>query len=407
MINPSIKNDFPILSIKVNEKPLIYFDNCATTHKPNIVIDKLVEYYKQTNANIHRGIHYLSEKATEEYEESKQKVAKFINARSEKEIIYTRNTTESINLVAYSWGAANLKKGDLVLSTELEHHSNIVPWQILRDKIGIQLEYIPIKDDFSIDQDKYDKLLLKKPKLVTFVHASNVTGTVTQAKEIIGKAREAGAITLLDAAQSVPHMKTDVQNCNCDFLVFSAHKMCGPTGIGVLYGKKEILEDMPPFLGGGEMIKSVSYEKSSWNNLPWKFEAGTPNVAAGVGFGTTIDYLSKIGIEKIEEYERDLTSYALKRLEEIKGLKVFGQGDSREKRGSMISFTMENVHPHDIAQVLNDDGIAIRSGHHCAQPLHKKFKIPATARVSFYFYNNKEEIDKMIESLHKVLNIFK
>lgn len=406
MLDPSIRADFPILSVKVNNKPLAYFDNSATSQKPRAVIDKITEYYRKTNANIHRGIHYLSEKATEEYEESKRKVAKFIGAKSEKEIIYTRNATESINLVAYSLAATNLKKGDLIISSEMEHHSNIVPWQLLKERIGIKLEFIPVKEDFTLDLDVYKKLLKNKPKLATFVHASNVLGTINPVKEMTQMAHKAGAKVLIDGAQSAPHMKIDMQDIDCDFFAFSAHKMCGPTGIGVLYGKEKLLEEMAPFLAGGDMIKQVTLKKSSWNNLPWKFEAGTPNIADGIAFGATIDYLNAIGMNEIEEHERELVSFALKKMQKVKGFEVFGQDDSVEKRGGVIAFALKCAHPHDIAQILNDEGIAIRSGHHCAQPLHKKFRKAATARVSFYLYNTIEEVDRMIAALKKVVQMF-
>jgi cysteine desulfurase/selenocysteine lyase len=407
MLNSTIREDFPILKIKVNGKPLIYLDNCATSQKPQVVIDKLVEYYTKTNANIHRGIHYLSEKATEEYDNSKIKVVKFINAKSEKEIIYTRNTTESINLIAYSWGLENLKKNDIIVTTEAEHHSNIVPWQLLCEKTGAKLKYIPVKPDFTLDLEKYKKLLERKPKLVTLVHASNVIGLVNPIKEMTKMAHNSGAIVLIDAAQSAPHMKIDVDDIDCDFLAFSSHKMCGPTGIGVLFGKQEILEKMPPFLAGGDMIKRVEYEKSTWNKLPWKFEAGTPNIADAIAFGTAIDYLEEIGMEAIEKHERELTSYALDKLKEVKGFEVFGLSDTSGQRGGMIAFTLKDAHPHDIAQILNEEGIAIRSGHHCAQPLHTKFKKAATARISFYIYNTKEDVNKTIEALKKVVKMFR
>ncbi|MBU0975918.1 MAG: cysteine desulfurase [Patescibacteria group bacterium] len=406
MINPSIQNDFPIFSTKINGKPLIYFDNSATSQRPQVMIDKLVEYYEKFNASIHRGIHSLSEKATEEYEHSRTKVARFINANEDKEIIYTRNATESINLVAYSWGMNYLKKGDVVLISDLEHHSNIVPWQILEKKIGVKIECIPLDKDFGLDLEEYKRLLQLKPKLVAVIHASNVTGTVNPIKEITSLAHAAGARVLVDAAQSTPHMKIDIQDYDCDFLGFSAHKMCGPTGMGVLYGKKKLLEEMPPFLTGGGMIKSVSCEKTTWNNLPDKFEAGTPNIAGAIAFGATIDYLEDIGMDNIEKHERDLVSYALNKLSHIKGLEVFGQDNSHETRGGMISFTMGYAHPHDISQILNEEGIAVRSGHHCAQPLHTKFGKASTTRASFYFYNKKEEVDVMIEALEKVRKIF-
>lgn len=406
MIKPSVREDFPILSTKVDDKPLVYLDNAATSQKPQEVIDALVEYYSKTNANIHRGIHYLSEKATEQYEESKRIIVQFINASSDKEIIYTRNTTESINLFAYSWALNNLSSGDLVLSTEMEHHSNIVPWQLIAKKTGSVIEYVPIKKDYSLDMVQYQKLLKKKPRIVTFVHASNVLGTINPAKKMTELAHEAGATVLIDGAQSTPHMKVDMKEIDCDFYAFSAHKMCGPTGIGVLYGKKKLLESMPPFLAGGDMIREVTYTNSTWNNLPWKFEAGTPNIADGIAFGTAIKYLDHLGMENIRQHIRELTSYTIQQLRAVDGLAIFGQDDSPKERGGVIAFTLKSAHPHDIAEILNEEGIAIRSGHHCAQPLHKKYNKASTARASIYFYNTKEDIDKLVESLHKVNKIF-
>lgn len=406
MMDTSVRGDFPILSQQVNGKPLIYFDNSATSQKPIQVIEKLAKYYKTINANIHRGIYYLSERATEEYEESKRKVAKFIKADSEQEIVYTRNTTESINLVAYSLCGDIIKEGDLVLSTEMEHHSNIVPWQILQKKFHFNVEYIPVKDDYTLDLEIYKKLLKKKPKLVTFVHSSNVIGTINPVKEMTKMAHEAKALVLIDGAQSAPHMKVDVSNINCDFFAFSSHKMCGPTGIGVLYGKKDLLEKMSPFMGGGEMIKEVTLSKSTWNNLPYKFEAGTPDIADGIAFGAAIDYLEELGINNIEKHEKELCDYTLGRFNELKQIEVFGLTDTKLKRGGMIAFTIKGTHPHDISQILNEDGIAIRAGNHCAQPLHTRFRKSSTARASFYMYNTKEEIDTFINSLKKVIKMF-
>ena len=401
-----IRKDFPILSTEVNGKPLIYLDNAATTQKPKAVIDKLVEYYSKTNANIHRGIHYLSEKATQEYEESKNLTAKFINAKSNKEIIYTRNTTESINLVAYACGLASLKKGDIIISSEMEHHSNIVPWQEITKKTGAILKFIKVKDDFPLDLEDYKSLLKLKPKLAAFTHASNVLATINPVKEMTELAHDAGSLVLIDGAQAAPHMKIDMQSIGCDFYAFSAHKMCGPTGIGVLYGKEKILMEMEPFLFGGDMIKSVNFEKSEWNDLPWKFEAGTSNIADGIAFGEAIKYLNKIGIENITTHVRDLTNYALDKIQKIDGVNVFGVSDNAKERGAVIAFTTDFAHPHDIAQILNEDGIAIRSGNHCAQPLHNKFNVQATSRASFYFYNTKEEVDFFIEKLIGVKKIF-
>jgi len=406
MLDPSIRADFPVLSLRVNNKPLVYFDNCATSQKPKQVIDAISKYYRTTNANIHRGIHYLSEKATTAYEASKEKVAKFIGAKDVREIIYTRNATEAINLVAYSFAQASFKKGDLIISTEMEHHSNIVPWQLLAKSIGIKLEYIPVKDDYTLDMDEYKRLLKKKPKLVTIVHASNVVGTINPVIEMTKLAHKAGARVLIDGAQSAPHMKVDMRKLDCDFFVLSAHKMLGPTGMGVLYGKRSLLEKMEPYQGGGDMIDKVTLKKSTWNKLPYKFEAGTPNIAGGIAFGATIDYLENIGMQKIEEHERELVSYTLGKLREIKEFELFGQDDSVSARGGMIAFNLSCAHPHDTAQILNDEGIAVRSGHHCAQPLHTKFKKAASTRVSFYIYNTFEEVDRFIKDLNKVIDTF-
>lgn len=407
MLNPSIRNDFPILNTKVNGNPLVYFDNTATTQKPKVVVDKLVEYYTQTNANIHRGIHHLSEKATEEYDESKTKVKNFINAKSEKEIIYTKNTTEAINLIACSLALSELNENDLIISTEMEHHSNIVPWQMLAEKVGTKLEFVPVNDEFELDLKEYKKLLKQKPKLITFLFTSNVIGTVNPVIEMTDLAHEAGSLVLVDGAQAVQHEKIDVQKLDFDFLVFSSHKMCGPTGIGVLYGKEEILDQMYPFMGGGDMIDTVTLEKSTWNKLPWKFEAGTPNIADGIAFGTAVDYLTEVGIKNIAQHEKEITSYALEEMKSIEQVEIFGKDNMKNQRGGMISFTIKGVHPHDIAQLLNEEGIAIRSGHHCAQPLHNRFDKTATARASFYIYNTKEEVDKMVASLKDIIKMFK
>ena len=401
------RSDFPILKTKVNNKPLVYLDNAATTQKPKQVIDKLTEYYTKTNSNIHRGIHHLSEKATQQYENSKEILKEFVNADSSDQLIYTRNTTESLNLVAYSWARKNLKKGDAIVTTEMEHHSNIVPWQLLAEKKELNLKFIPVKKDYTLDLEKYKTILKNNNvQLVTFMHVSNVLGTVNDAKEIIRLAHENDAIAVVDGAQSAPHMKVDVTEMDADFYAFSSHKMCGPTGIGVLYGKKKILEEMPPFLAGGDMIETVTLKESTWNKLPWKFEAGTPDIADGIAFGEAVKYLQTIGIDEIHKHEQELIRYAIKQLSGIKGLKIFGQSDISENRAAVAAFHTDFAHPHDIAQLLNEEGIAVRSGNHCAQPLHKKFNIMATARASFYFYNEKEEIDKLIEAIKKVKKFF-
>jgi len=400
-----IRKDFPILQRTTHGGvPLVYLDSTATSQKPLAVIEAMNNFYRRSNANIHRGVHTLAEEATAMYEEAREKIAKFINAPSARQIIYTRNTTESINLVAYSWARANLKAGDLVVLTEMEHHSNLVPWQMLQAERGIELDFIPVTEDGLLDLDVYRSLLSRSPKLVSFTHMSNVLGTINPAAEIIRMAHAAGAITLVDAAQSVPHLKVDVQQLDADFLAFSAHKMCGPTGIGALYGRLELLESMPPFLGGGDMIKVVHLRSFRPNTLPHKFEAGTPAIAEAVGFGAAVDYLSSVGMDAISEHEHEIIDYALERLEEIPGVKLFGP--SADKKGGVAAFTFEGVHPHDVAQILDRDGIAVRAGHHCAQPLHEKFGIPATSRASFYLYNTKDEVDMLVNGIYKVKELF-
>jgi len=401
----SIREQFPIFQRETSKDvPLVYLDSTATSQKPLAVIEAMNEYYRRSNANIHRGVHTLAEEATAMYEGAREKIAQFINAPSAKQIIYTRNTTESINLVAYSWARANLKVGDLVILTEMEHHSNLVPWHMLQAERGIELDFIPVTEDGLLDLDTYKTLLNRTPKLVSFSHMSNVLGTINPADEIIRLAHEAGAVTLVDAAQSIPHLKVDVQALDADFLAFSAHKMCGPTGIGVLYGKAALLESMPPFLGGGDMIKEVKLRSFRPNTLPHKFEAGTPAIAEAVGFGAAVDYLNLVGMDAIAAHENEITEYALERLEEVPGIKLFGP--SADKKGGVASFTFDGVHPHDVAQILDRDGIAIRAGHHCAQPLHEKYGIPATSRASFYLYNTKEEVDLLVNGLYKVKELF-
>ena len=400
-----IRQDLPILGREV--KPgikLVYLDSTATSQKPETVIEAMNTFYRRSNANIHRGVHTLAEEATAMYEQARIKVAKFINAPSARQVIYTRNTTESINLVAYTWGRANLKSGDLVILTEMEHHSNLVPWHMLLAERGIRLEFIPVTSEGLLDLDVYQSLLAQSPKLVSFTHMSNVLGTITPAAEIIKLAHEAGAVTLLDAAQSVPHLKIDVQALDVDLMAFSAHKMCGPTGIGALYGKLKLLEEMPPFLGGGDMIKEVHLRSFRPNTIPQKFEAGTSAIAESVGFGAAVDYLSAIGMDEVAGHEHEIIEYALERLEEVPGLKVFGP--SADKKGGVASFTFDGIHPHDVAQILDRDGIAVRAGHHCAQPLHEKLGIPATTRASFYLYSTKSEVDALIESIYKVKKVF-
>ena len=401
-----IRKDFPILERETRPGVRVtYLDSTATSQKPLQVIEAMNDFYRRSNANIHRGVHTLAEESTSLYEGARERIAKFVNASSAREIIYTRNTTESINLVAYSWARANLKSGDLVVLTEMEHHSNLVPWHMLQAERDIVLEFIPVTENGLLDLEAYKSLLARSPRLVSFTHMSNVLGTINPAAEIIRLAHEVGAMTVVDGAQAVPHLKVDVQALDADFYAFSAHKMCGPTGIGALYGKFALLEAMPPFLGGGDMIKEVKLRSFRVNTLPHKFEAGTPAIAEAVGFGAAVDYLSKIGIEKIAAHEHEIIEYALDRLEEIPGVKVFGP--SADMKGGVAAFTLEGVHPHDVAQILDKDGIAVRAGHHCAQPLHEKFGIPATSRASFYMYNTKQEVDLLVDGIYKVKEMFK
>lgn len=411
-----IKKDFPILKRLINGKPLVYLDNAATTQKPQAVIDTLVDYYSNHNANIHRGIHTLAEEATSMYEQAREKIAKFIGASSTKEIIFVRNSTEAINLVAYSWGRTFLHAGDEIILSESEHHSNLVPWQILVKEKGVKLLFLPVDENGCLNLSYFKKILTKKVKLVTLVHISNVLGTINPVSEIGKLAHDNGSLFLIDGSQSVPRMATNVVDLECDFLAFTGHKMLGPTGIGVLWAKEELLTSMPPFLGGGDMIKEVYLDHSLWNDLPYKFEAGTPNIADAIGFGAAIDYLTGLGMENVFEHERELTEYALSRLSSVSDLKIFGpktlraasprSGQAQEKTG-VIAFSLKGIHPHDVAQILDLEGIAIRSGFHCAMPLHQKLKIPATCRVSFYIYNTKEDVDKLISGIEKTIKKFK
>jgi len=394
--------DFPILDQEVNGKRLVYLDNAATSQKPLPVIEAMNNYYREFNANVHRGIHTLSERATSAYEEARRKIAAFINAPDTREVIYTRNTSESINLVAHAWGRKFLKAGDAVLITEMEHHSNIVPWHLLQRQIGIELRYIPVTEQGLLDLTDLDRLL-NGTKLVSFMHVSNVLGTINPVQQITKAAHDHGALVLLDAAQSVPNMPVDVQALGVDFLAFSGHKTCAPTGIGALWGRTELLDAMDPFLGGGDMISEVFFDHFTTAELPHKFEAGTPSIAEAIGLGVAVDYLSEVGMERIETYERELTNLALQKLSQVEGLRIFGQA---EQRGGAISFLMEGIHPHDISTVLDEQGVAIRAGNHCAQPLMRKFGIPMTARASLYFYNVPEEIDALVSALHTARKVF-
>ena len=400
-----IRQDFSILEREVRPGvKLVYLDSTATAQKPESVIVAMDNFYRHSNANIHRGVHTLAEESTALYEQARERIARFINAPSPRQLIYTRNATESINLVAYSWARANLKANDLVILTEMEHHSNLVPWHMLAAERGVRLEFIPVTGDGLLDLDEYQRLLTQNPKLVAFTHMSNVLGTINPAAEMIKMAHAAGALTLLDGAQSVPHFKVDVQALDVDFLAFSAHKMVGPTGIGALYGKSALLEAMPPFMGGGDMIKEVKLRSFRPNDLPHKFEAGTFAIAEAVGFGAAVDYLTGIGMDAIAGHEHEITEYALERLEEVPGIKIFGP--PADKKGGVASFTMDGVHPHDVAQILDSIGVAIRAGHHCAQPLHEKFNIQATSRASFYLYTTKEEVDMLVQGIYKVKEYF-
>ncbi len=404
----NLRKDFPILQRTVRDnKRLVYLDNASTTQKPNQVIDSISDYYRNYNSNIHRAVYALAEEATEAYEKTRDKIATFINVKDRQEIIFVRGTTEAINLVAYAWGRSHIKEGDIIVTTEYEHHSNIVPWQLLTQEKGAKLEYIGMDDNGELILDDLDKYLATgKVKLVTFSLVSNVLGTITDADKIIEKCKAAGVLTLIDAAQAVPHMKVDLEKLGCDFFAFSGHKMLGPTGIGVLWVRKSVLETMNPFHGGGDMIREVHKYEATWNDLPYKFEAGTPNIADVVGFGAAIDYLTKIGMDNVREHEVELTKYAIEKLSEIKGIHIYGTKDI-SKRGGVISFNFADVHPHDVAQIVDGEGIAVRSGHHCAQVLMERLNVAATSRASFYIYNTKEDIDALVNSLNKVAKVFK
>ena len=401
-----IRADFPILATEAHPgMPLVYLDSTASSQKPWAVIEAMDWYYRHDNANVHRGIHRLSEVATAAYEGAREKVQKFVNAAAAAEIIYVRNATEAINLVAYTWGRTNLKPGDEILSTEMEHHANIVPWQMIAAMTGATLRFLPFTPEGRLDLTQIDDYLTERTKIFAFTAMSNVFGTVNPTKELVAAAHRVGALALVDAAQSVPHLSVDVQDLDCDFLVFSGHKMVGPTGIGILYGKQHLLEAMPPFMGGGDMIRRVRLEGSTWADLPHKFEAGTPAIAEAIGLGAAVDYLNGVGMDAIHAYEQFLTHYALEALSEIPGLTLYGPPAS--EKGGVATFTLQGAHPHDIAQLLDRDGVAVRAGHHCAMPLHHKLNINATARASFYLYSTTQEIDQLVASLHKVRQLFR
>jgi len=399
----NIRKDFSILQREVHGKPLVYLDNAATSQKPQVVLDTLYRYYSSQNSNIHRGVHHLSETATLEYESARQKVQKALNASSEKEIIFVRGTTEAINLVANTYGRTNIKAGDEILISTMEHHSNIVPWQLLCETTGAHLKIIPINDDGEIIFEEYEKLLSERTKLVAVVHISNSLGTINPVQQMIEAAHARNVPVLLDGAQAAPHQRVDVQALDCDFYTLSGHKVFGPTGIGVLYAKEELLEAMPPYQGGGDMIRSVTFEKTTFNELPNKFEAGTPNIAGAIGLGAALDYVEKVGYSAIERHELELLRYATDRLNQLDGLRIIG---TARNKASVVSFVLQEVHPHDVGTILDREGIAIRTGHHCTQPLMQRFGVPATSRASFAFYNTKEEVDKLAAALERVIGMF-
>ena len=398
-----IREDFPVLRQTIHGKPLVYLDNAATAQKPRAVIDAIVHFYEVDCANIHRGVHELSQRSTAAYEETRAKVKRFLNARAKHEIIFVRGTTEGINLVTQTWGRTNLRQGDEIIIAGLEHHSNIVPWQIVCEETGAHLRVIPIDDRGELILEEYEKLLGPRTRMVAIGHVSNALGTINPVHRIIAMAHDAGALTLVDGAQAVPHMPVDVRELDADFYAFSGHKLFGPTGIGVLYGKTALLEAMPPYQGGGDMIRSVTFEKTTYNDLPYKFEAGTPDIAGGIGLGAAVDYVTRLGIEKIGAYEHELLLYATEALERIPGLRIIGT--AREK-AAVLSFVIEGIHPHDIGTVLDHQGIAVRTGHHCAQPVMDRYHIPATTRASLAFYNTPGEIDALVAGLDKVKEVF-
>lgn len=398
-----LRADFPVLQQRVHGKPLVYLDNAATTQKPRAVIDSVDRYYSLENANIHRGIHYLSEKATQAYEGARDKIRRFINAARTQEIIFVRGTTEGINLVAQSYGRAFLREGDEIIISAMEHHSNIVPWQILCEQVGAKLRVVPINHDGELVLDEYRNLLSERTKLVAITHVSNALGSVLPVKQIVESAHRYNVPVLVDGAQAVPHMRVDVQDLDCDFYAFSGHKLFGPTGIGILYGKERLLEAMPPYQGGGDMISLVTFEKTHYNVLPYKFEAGTPHIAGGIGLGAAIEYLNRIGLEGLVLHERALLAYATEALSKIEGLTLIGT--AKEKAG-VLSFVLEGIHAHDVGTILDREGIAVRAGHHCAMPVMQRFGVPATVRASLAFYNTREEIDVLVQGIQKVFEVF-
>ncbi len=401
-----IRQDFPILSRQVHGKPLVYLDNAATPQKPRQVLEALTRYYTQTNANVHRGLHTLAEEATAAYEAVREQVARFIHAPSARSIVFTRNTTEAINLFANAWGRKFLTPGDQILLSEMEHHSNLVPWQLIAKATGATLSFLKITDDGRLRLDELDTLLTPRTKLVALTQMSNVLGTINPIEDIAKRVHARGALLLVDAAQSVPHLPVDVQRLGCDALAFSSHKMLGPTGVGVLYAREELLETMDPFLGGGEMISDVQLTSATWNEIPWKFEAGTPNIADVVAFGEALRYLEQLGMDQVQAHEQELTAYALKRLRELPGVTLYGPADGQVPRGGVVSFNLNGLHPHDVGTVLDAEGVAVRAGHHCAKPLMRRMGVVATARASFYVYNTTEEVDRLVEAIRVVQAFF-
>jgi cysteine desulfurase/selenocysteine lyase len=401
----AIRRDFPILGRQVHGKPLVYLDNAATTQKPRAVIDALVHYYEHQNANIHRAIHTLGEEATAAYEETRAKVSRFINAPRPENIVFTRSATEALNLVAYAWGRANVREGDEIVLSQMEHHSNMVPWQRLAQEVGATVKYIGVTDEGTLDLDGLDDIITEKTKLVSVTQVSNAFGTINPLSRIIAAAHRRGALAMVDGAQSVPHMPVDVQAMDCDFLAFSAHKMLGPTGVGALYARYELLEAMEPFQSGGEMISRVRLEGATWNDVPWKFEAGTPNIADVIAFSAALDYLSALGMDNVRAHEQEMTAYALGRLRQVEDLTIYGPQDASQ-RGGVVSFNYPDIHAHDVGTILDREGVAIRAGHHCAQPLMRRFDMAGTARASFYIYNTQEEVDVLVQGIEKARAFF-
>ncbi len=400
-----VRSQFPILDREIHPQTrLVYLDNAASSQKPAVVLQAMDRYYRTTHSNVHRGVHTMSEEATALYEEARVAAARLIHAPDPHTCIYVRNTTEALNLVAHAWGRANLGPGDQVISTQMEHHSNIVPWQILRDELGFALDFVPVTDEGMLDLAAYHSLLSEKTKLVTFTHVSNVVGTINPVKEIAAAAHEMGAQVLVDGAQSVPHIPVNVQDLDVDFYAYSGHKMCGPTGIGLLWARRELLQHMPPFMGGGEMIREVTLERSRWNELPYKFEAGTPAIAEAIGLGAAATFLMDLGLANVAAHSADLTTYAYERLSEVEGVRILGPGP--ESRMGLVAFHMEGIHPHDLSAILDQNGVAIRAGHHCAQPLHQRYSLIATSRASFYLYNTKDDVDLLVQGMERASEIF-